>query len=90
MGAFAPYIISQDLKENIINKVVEPTIEELKSNNLFYRGVLYIGLMIVNEKILYWNINVRFGDPEAQVLIPLLEGDGPKHFYPWQMVIFLL
>ena len=80
MGAFAPYTISTDLQKNIETMVVQPSIEGLRKNNLFYRGVLYIGLMIVDQKIFVLEYNVRFGDPEAQVLLPLLEGDWAKAF----------
>ena len=80
MGAFAPYTISADLQKNIETTIVKPSIEGLRKNNLFYRGVLYIGLMIVDQKPFVLEYNVRFGDPEAQVLLPLLEGDWAKVF----------
>ena len=80
MGAFAPYNISLDLQKNIVTTIVQPSIEGLKKNNLFYRGVLYIGLMIVDQKPFVLEYNVRFGDPEAQVLLPLLEGDWAEVF----------
>ena len=80
MGAFAPHNISEDLQKNIEKMVVQPSIEGLKKNNLFYRGILYIGLMIVDQKPFVLEYNVRFGDPEAQVLLPLLEGDWAKIF----------
>ena len=80
MGAFAPYDISEKLKKNIKEKIIQPSITEIKKNNLFYRGVLYIGLMIVEENPFVLEYNVRFGDPEAQVLLPLLDGDWLKVF----------
>ena len=80
MGAFAPYIISTDLQKNIEEKIIQPSIEGIKTNNLFYRGVLYIGLMIVNKNPFVLEYNVRFGDPETQVLLPLLEGDWVEVF----------
>lgn len=80
MGAFAPHNISETLRKNIEEKIVKPSINGLKKNNLFYRGVLYIGLMIVNENPFVLEYNVRFGDPEAQVLFPLLEGDWAEIF----------
>ena len=75
MGAFAPHVVSPALKKHIEESIVRPSIEGIKSHNLFYRGVLYIGLMIVDEQALVLEYNVRFGDPEAQVLFPLLKGD---------------
>jgi phosphoribosylamine--glycine ligase len=80
MGAFAPHTISPDLQKNIETTIVKPGIEGLRKNNLFYRGVLYIGLMIADQTPLVLEYNVRFGDPEAQVLLPLLEGDWAEVF----------
>lgn len=80
MGAFAPHNISKDLQKNIEEEIVQPSIEGLKNNNLFYRGVLYIGLMVVEQKPFVLEYNVRFGDPEAQVLLPLLAGDWAEVF----------
>ena len=80
MGAFAPQIISSDLQKSIEEKIVQPSIEGLRNNNLFYRGVLYIGLMIVDQEPFILEYNVRFGDPEAQVLLPLLKGDWAEVF----------
>ncbi len=80
MGAFTPHNISETLRNKIEEKIVKPSINGLKKNNLFYRGVLYIGLMIVNETPFVLEYNVRFGDPEAQVLFPLLDGDWAEVF----------
>lgn len=80
MGTFAPHTISADLQKDIETTVVQPSIEGLKKNNLFYQGLLYIGLMIVDQKPFVLEYNVRFGDPEAQVLLPLLEGDWAEVF----------
>ena len=80
MGAFAPYEVSSTLQEKIETKIVKPSMQALKENNLFYRGVLYIGLMITNDEPSVLEYNIRFGDPEAQVLLPLLEGDLAQIF----------
>ena len=81
MGAFAPHFISLELKQTIEQKIVRPSLQALQKNNFFYRGVLYIGLMIVNHKDpIVLEYNVRFGDPETQVLLPLLDGDWTKVF----------
>ena len=80
MGAFAPYVIPAELKQKIEEQVVQPSVQEIKKQNLFYRGVLYIGLMIVEGEPFVLEYNVRFGDPEAQVLLPLLKGDWAKVF----------
>lgn len=81
MGAFAPYFVSDELMQKIQNQVVQPTVKGIKKNNLFYRGVLYIGLMITKEGPFVLEYNVRFGDPEAQVLLPLMDGDWAEVFY---------
>ena len=81
MGAIAPYFISEELKRHIHQKILKPTIQELKKRNLFYRGVLYIGLMITKEGVWVLEYNVRFGDPETQVILPLLDGDWAEVFY---------
>ena len=84
MGAFAPHFISSHLETKIKNKVILPTIKAITKHNFFYRGVLYIGLMILdNNEPQVLEYNVRFGDPETQVLMPLLEGD-------WGQVFFLV
>ena len=80
MGAYAPYTIASDLQKKIEEKIIQPGINEIKKNNLFYRGILYIGLMIVDENPFVLEYNVRFGDPEAQVLLPLLDGDWAEVF----------
>ena len=80
MGAFAPYIISSDLQKNIEEKIVQPSIDGINTHKLFYRGILYIGLMVVNNKPIVLEYNIRFGDPEAQVLLPLLDGDWAEVF----------
>ncbi len=82
MGAFAPHFISSDLETKIKNKIILPTVQAIKKQGLFYRGVLYMGLMIVdNEEPVVLEYNVRFGDPETQVLMPLLEGDWAQVFF---------
>lgn len=76
MGAICP---PPELEENlpsIIKKtIIIPVLEELASRDIDYRGVLYAGLMITNEGPEVIEFNVRFGDPEAQAVLPLLEDD---------------
>lgn len=75
MGAFAPApIVTPDLMQRIQQEILEPTIATLRKRNIDYRGVLYAGLMITPEgdpKVI--EFNCRFGDPETQVVLPLLE-----------------
>ncbi len=75
MGSIAPIPIEEKQKEMITKTIVEPSIKGLEKKGLFYRGVLYIGLIYSTRGWKVLEYNVRFGDPEAQVLLPLIEGD---------------
>ncbi|MBD2462926.1 phosphoribosylamine--glycine ligase [Oscillatoria sp. FACHB-1407] len=75
MGAYAPApLVTPALMERIQREVLEPAIATLRQQGIDYRGVLYAGLMITpegNPKVI--EFNCRFGDPETQVVLPLLE-----------------
>jgi len=76
MGAYSPApVISDDLFEEIMRTVIHPTIEGLRNENIVYKGVLYAGLMITDDGIRVLEYNVRFGDPETQVILPRLKSD---------------
>jgi len=76
MGAFSPVpYVAPELRAQIYEEVVFPTLEGLRQEGLTYTGILYVGLMLTEEGPRVLEYNVRFGDPEAQVLIPRLEGD---------------
>ena len=81
MGAISPILISDSLMKKIQSKIIEPTLLGLQKRELLYFGVLYIGLMIVDEEPLVLEYNVRFGDPECQAILPLIEGDMGRVFY---------
>ncbi len=81
MGTVAPMAIETVLYEKIISKIVKPSIENLKNRNYLYRGVLFIGLMIVDDEPFVLEYNVRFGDPETQVILPLIENDIAELFF---------
>lgn len=74
MGAVAPMKIEGHLYKQIISQVVEPTVAGLQKEDYDYRGVVFIGLMITDQGPQVIEYNVRFGDPETQVLLPLLDG----------------
>ena len=80
MGAVAPCLISESLRQQITNQITLPTLKGVWERKLLYRGVLYMGLMITPRGPVVLEYNVRFGDPEAQVILPLLEGDWAKVF----------
>ncbi|MDD3730630.1 MAG: phosphoribosylamine--glycine ligase, partial [Endomicrobiaceae bacterium] len=76
MGAYAPAPIAtekllKDIKENIVPKILEG----LQKEKIDYKGVLYIGFMIVKDRPYVLEFNCRFGDPETQVILPLLKTD---------------
>jgi phosphoribosylamine--glycine ligase len=76
MGAVCPIpIVSPSLAEQIRRKIVGPTFEGLKAEGLEFKGVLYFGIMNTEEGPSLLEYNVRFGDPEAQVLMPLIKSD---------------
>ena len=74
MGAYSPTpLITRDLLGEIIKKIIKPTIDELKRENIDYRGVIYFGLMITKSGPKVIEYNCRFGDPECQTIMPLLD-----------------
>ena len=76
MGAYSPApIINKNLEKKIITRIVNPTLQALKDKKQFYRGFLYVGLMIKNEDPYLIEYNVRMGDPECQVILPRLKSD---------------
>ena len=76
MGAYAPApLITNELDTRIRREIIEPTLRGMREEGIPYRGVLYIGLMICNGDPYVIEYNVRFGDPECQVLMMLMESD---------------
>ena len=74
MGVYAPAPIAPpELMEKITQEVLQPTVETLRKRGIDYRGVLYAGLMVHEGKIKILEYNCRFGDPETQAILPLLE-----------------
>ena len=76
MGTYAPApVITEDLMGQIQKEILQPTIEAMKKEGHEYKGCLYAGLMITNEGPKVVEFNARFGDPETQVVLPLLDSD---------------
>ena len=74
MGAYSPVpIATPSLVDDVLNNFIQPTITELRRRGIDYRGVLYAGLMITEDGPKLLEYNVRFGDPEAQVVLPRFE-----------------
>jgi len=81
MGAYAPTgIVGKELRQKIYDEVLEPTISGLAEENRTFKGVLYCGLMITSRGVKVLEYNCRFGDPETQVVLPLLESDLAEVF----------
>lgn len=74
MGAFAPSpLMTPELEATVMETIVEPVIEGLQADG-GYRGFLYVSLMLTADGPKVIEFNVRLGDPEAQVVLPLIEG----------------
>ncbi len=79
MGAFAPSpLVDAAMQARIMREVVDPVVAGLRADGHEYRGFLYAGLMLTRDGPKVIEFNVRFGDPEAQVVIPMIaENLGP-------------
>lgn len=76
MGAYAPApVVTQELLSEITRTVLEPTIEGMRDEDCPFVGTLFVGLMITDTGAKVLEYNVRFGDPETQVVLPLLDTD---------------
>ncbi|GMU78555.1 MAG: phosphoribosylamine--glycine ligase [Acidimicrobiia bacterium] len=76
MGAYSPVpFVGADLVDEIMRTAVEPTLHELTRRGIEYRGVLYAGLMLTPDGPKLLEYNVRFGDPECEVVVPRLGTD---------------
>ena len=76
MGAFSPSpLVTPDLEARIQREIVQPVLEGLAAQGHPYRGFLYVGLMLTAEGPKVIEFNVRLGDPEAQVVLPMLTGE---------------
>ncbi|MCX7882208.1 MAG: phosphoribosylamine--glycine ligase [Brevinematales bacterium] len=74
MGAYAPVpFLDKKTEELIVKNIIEPTFHGLKKEGYPYTGILYFGLMLTNWGPAVLEYNVRFGDPEAQVVVPLMK-----------------
>lgn len=76
MGAYAPTSkITPAMQEEIEEQIIRPTLAGLKADGIDYRGTLYAGVMLTESGVKMLEYNVRFGDPETQVLLPMLDAD---------------
>jgi phosphoribosylamine--glycine ligase len=76
MGAVSPVpFAGKEFLEKVEKKIIRPTIDGLRSANIYYRGFIFIGLMKVNDEPFVIEYNVRMGDPETEVIFPRIESD---------------
>jgi phosphoribosylamine--glycine ligase len=76
MGAYAPApVLTADLQERAMEEIVRPTARALAAMGTPFSGVLYAGLMLTAQGPKLIEYNVRFGDPECEVIMPLIDGD---------------
>ena len=76
MGAYSPSrLITKELENKVINKIINPTLKGLEEIGTNYKGFLYAGLMIVKNEPYLIEYNVRMGDPECQTILPKLKTD---------------
>jgi len=76
MGTYAPApVMTPELRERAVEEILKPTISAMEKEGRAYRGCLYLGLMITADGPKVVEFNARFGDPETQVVLPLLDGD---------------
>ena len=76
MGAYCPSnLLSEEELDYVCQNIIQPVIDGLRKEGITYKGVLYAGLMKTDNGIKVLEFNCRFGDPEAQVILPLLQSD---------------
>jgi phosphoribosylamine--glycine ligase len=74
MGAYAPVpFVKADLQQEIEDKILKPTISALSEEGCVYQGILYAGLMLTKAGPYVLEFNCRFGDPETQAVLPLMD-----------------
>ena len=76
MGAYSPSLImNSKLEKKIIDNIIKPTLDGLNKIGITYKGILYAGLMVYNQEPKLIEYNIRFGDPECQVLMMRMESN---------------
>lgn len=74
MGCFSPNpILTQAIQSEIAQRILQPMIQGIQTEKMYFRGILFIGLMLTKEGVKVLEFNVRFGDPETEVLMPRLQ-----------------
>ncbi len=76
MGAYSPAsVMTSEIEAQVMREIIEPTLRAMRDRGAPYKGVLFAGLMLTKDGPKLIEYNCRFGDPEAQVILPRLEDD---------------
>jgi phosphoribosylamine--glycine ligase len=82
MGAYAPTpLVNDDIYKKVEERVIKPTLKGMQQEGAPFEGVLFIGVMVVKGEPIILEYNVRFGDPECEIIMPLLETPVSELFY---------
>jgi len=82
MGAYAPTpLVNDEIYKKLDERVIVPTLKGMKAEGMPFKGVLFIGVMVVKGEPIILEYNVRFGDPECEELMPLLKSPASELFY---------
>lgn len=82
MGAYAPTpLVNEELYQKVKERIIRPTLDGMKKENAPFEGVLFVGIMVVNGEPITLEFNVRFGDPECEILMPLMTSSVSDMFY---------
>ena len=82
MGVYAPTpLVDETLYQKVKDRIIRPTLDGMQAENAPFEGVLFIGIMVVNGEPITLEFNVRFGDPECEILMPLMTSSVSDMFY---------
>jgi len=82
MGAYAPTpLVDEELYQKVRDRIIRPTLDGMQQEGAPFEGVLFIGIMVVNGEPITLEFNVRFGDPECEILMPLMTSSVADMFY---------
>ncbi|MCW9026530.1 MAG: phosphoribosylamine--glycine ligase [Thiovulaceae bacterium] len=82
MGAYAPTpLVDDGLYQKVKDRIIRPTLDGMQKEGAPFEGVLFIGIMVVNGEPITLEFNVRFGDPECEILMPLMTSSVSDMFF---------